>query len=80
MPESPQTNLDKLETQARKIIEKLEGKNPQFKKEPVAFGIVALIVNFSMDESLPTDPFEEELREIAGVSSAETIDFRRAFG
>ncbi len=80
MPESPKTNLKDIETEAKKIIEKLQGKNPRFEKEPIAFGLTAVIAGFSIDESLPTDIFEKELAKIKHVSSAEIIDFRRAFG
>ncbi|MEN9626700.1 MAG: guanine nucleotide exchange domain [archaeon] len=80
MPESPQTNLQEIENQAKNIIEKQQGKNPRFEKEPIAFGLIALIAGFSIDESLPTDIFEKELATIKHVSSAEIIDFRRAFG
>jgi translation elongation factor aEF-1 beta len=80
MPESPDTNLEEIENKAKEAIETLEGKNPNFSKEPVAFGINSLSVSFSIDESQETDPFEVKLREIKGVNSAETTDFRRAFG
>ena len=80
MPESIDTNLEEVESKAKEVLESLEGKNPTFTKEPVAFGLVSLIVRFSMDESLETDPFQDKLGEIEGVNSAETIDFRRAFG
>jgi|TARA_B100001971_G_C17997802_1_gene435674 translation elongation factor aEF-1 beta len=80
MPESPETDLELIEGKAKEIIENLKGKSPKFQKEPVAFGIISLSASFSIDESLETDPFEEKLREIEGVNSAETVDFRRAFG
>ncbi|MAH06840.1 elongation factor 1-beta [Candidatus Pacearchaeota archaeon] len=80
MPESPETNLEEVEAKAKQVIESLEGKSPQFQKEPVAFGIISLSASFSIDESLETDPFEEKLKTIEGVNSAETTDFRRAFG
>jgi elongation factor 1-beta len=80
MPESPETDLDELQKKAEQIIIQNKGQNPKFERQPIAFGLTALIANFAIDESLPTDPFEENLRNIEKVSSAETIDFRRAFG
>lgn len=80
MPESPNVDLNKIESKAKKIIEKENGKNPRFEKEPIAFGLIALIVSFAIDESLPTDIFEEKLKDIENVSSANIIDFRRAIG
>jgi len=80
MPASPDTNLDEIEQQALKIIEENQGKNARVEREPIAFGLTAVITTFSMDESLPTDVFETNLKDIPNVSSAETIDFRRAIG
>jgi len=80
MPESPQVDLAQIEKEAKKIIEQEKGQNPRFEKEPIAFGLTALIAAFAMDESLSTDVFENGLRTIKHVNSAEIIDFRRAFG
>jgi elongation factor 1-beta len=80
MPESPQSNLDAIQEKAKSIVEEKGGEKPSTKTEPVAFGLNAIILNFSMDESLSQDSFEEPLREIDQVSSVEITDFRRAFG
>ncbi len=80
MPESPDSDLIKIQKQAEKIIQEKQGQNPQFKTEPVAFGLNSITASFSIDESIPTDPFETKIKEIPNVSSAEIIDFRRAFG
>jgi len=80
MPESPDSNLDEIQAKAEKVIQENQGQNPKFERQPIAFGLVALITSFAIDESLPIDPFEIKLSEIPNVSSAETIDFRRAFG
>ena len=78
MPKSTETNLNEIKSQAKKIIENENGKNPKFEKEPIAFGLTALIISFAIDESISTSVFEEKLAEIQNVSSAEIIDFRRA--
>lgn len=80
MPESPDTNLEELQAKVEAIIIQNQGQNPKFEKQPIAFGLIALIANFAMDESVPTDPFETKVAEIENVSSAEITDFRRAFG
>ena len=80
MPESPDVNLNEIQSKAEKIIKENQGQNPRFEEQPIAFGLVALITSFAIDESVPTDPFETKLSEIPNVSSAEIIDFRRAFG
>lgn len=78
MPESPKTNLDEVQKKAYDTIIKNKGQSPKFEKEPIAFGLTALIVKFAIDESLSTEIFEEKLQSIKHVSSAKIIDFRRA--
>jgi len=80
MPESPKTNLDEIQKKAQDIIIKNKGQSPRFEKEPIAFGLIALIATFAIDESLSTDIFEEKLQSIKNVRSANIIDFRRAIG
>ena len=80
MPESPESDLDEIESNAIKIIDQEKGVNPNFERESIAFGLTALIAIFSMDESLSTDNFQEKLSNIPKVKSTEIIDFRRAFG
>jgi translation elongation factor EF-1beta len=52
----------------------------RIEKEPIAFGIIALILTFAVDESLQISEVEDKLKAIPYVSSSEIIDFRRAFG
>ncbi len=80
MPKSPGSDLKEIQRKAEKIIKENKGENPQFKAEPIAFGLTALIASFAIDESVPTESFEKNLKKIPNVSSAEIIDFRRAFG
>lgn len=80
MPENPNVNLKEIEKKAKKIAEESEGKNPKTEIEPIAFGLNAIILGFALDESKSIDKIENKLREIQNVSSAEVIDFRRAFG
>tara|TARA_Y100000310_G_C20339836_1_gene649257 strand:- start:186 stop:464 length:279 start_codon:yes stop_codon:yes gene_type:complete len=82
MPESPETDLNNLETQAKaKIIDFSETKEIKTEQEPVAFGLKALKITFVMDESKgSTDSLEENIKNIDGVNSAEAVDVRRAIG
>jgi len=80
MPESPDSDLEKIQEKAKQIVEENDGKKPSTRIEPVAFGLNAILLNFALDESLSIDNIEMPLRKIKGVSSAEVIDFRRAFG
>jgi len=80
MPESPEADLEAIQQKAKQIVEEKGGEKPFTKTEPIAFGLNAIILNFSIDEEIEMDPLETALREIEAVSSAEVTDFRRAFG
>jgi len=80
MPESPDVNLDEIQSKAEEIIKQNQGQNPSFETQPVAFGLNSLTASFSIDESIQTGLFEDKLKEIENVQSAEITDFRRAFG
>lgn len=80
MPNSPDSDLEEIQKRAKQIVEENGGKKPMTKTEPIAFGLNAIFLNFALDESLSMDNIENPLRKIKEVSSAEVIDFRRAFG
>jgi elongation factor 1-beta len=79
MPSSPDTDLEEIKNEARKLIED-KGKNCQFEEEPVAFGLIALIAFFAWPEEEELEALEEKLRTIEEVNSIQVIDMRRAFG
>ena len=80
MPGSPDVNLDELQSATISIIEEHEGKQPNTKTEPVAFGLNSLNISFSRDENLDNDEMLDAINKLENVSSAEITDFRRAFG
>ena len=81
MPESPNTNLEDIKIEVKKIIESKEGKNVSFEEELIAFGLKALIVMFAIDEQQgDVEGIENSLGEIQQINSVKVIDMRRAFG
>ena len=80
MPDSPDADLSQIEQQAENTIQQEGGKGSKTEREPIAFGLNAMIILFAWDEETSTDPLIEKLRKIAHVNSAEIIDFRRALG
>ena len=80
MPSSPDTDLKELESNVVAVLNENEAKNSSITQEPIAFGLVALILFFGWDESKELELPETELREIENVNSVEVIDMRRAFG
>lgn len=82
MPSSPETNLDGLKESILEKIKDFTGET-EIKKEieEVAFGLKALKFIFVMDENKgSTEPLENNIKEIEGVSSVEVIDVRRSIG
>ena len=81
MPESIDTDLEKLKTEIKSKIESFEsGVFNDAKEEPIAFGLKALIVTLALSEDQESDALENALKEIEGVSSIELIDYRRVVG
>ena len=80
MPDSPDANLDEIEQKAKEVVEKEQARALKIEREPIAFGLNAIILLFLRDETLDQDILTDNLRAMDHVSSAEIIDFRRAFG
>jgi elongation factor 1-beta len=80
MPESPDTDLAKLEIEIKHIVELEKGSNLRLEREPIAFGLNAINATFTREETLESDTLVEKLSKIEHVNSAEIIDYRRAFG
>lgn len=78
MPESPEIDLIKLQNSCTEAIAKVGGKVTGFEENPIAFGLVALIVNVRLSETLEGSLIEDALRNIEGISSIDIIDYRRA--
>lgn len=82
MPVSPETDLDKIEEEAKKKIIGFAGETEfKIEQKPVAFGLKAVNIIFVMDESKGgTDSLEEDIKTVEGVQSVEVTDVRRAIG
>ena len=80
MPESPDTDLSAIETGAKGIIEEEKGGSLRIEREPIAFGLNAINLTFTREETLDSDILIEKLSKVKDVASAEITDFRRAFG
>jgi len=77
-PEDIVKNFDDLKAKIKAILpqnSEVEG----FGEEPVAFGLVALLVQirFPEDKTGIVDEFETELSQISGVSQAQSFNVRR---
>ncbi len=85
MPESPEVNLDEIKEKAQAILREFtERDDPADQKVeivPIAFGLKAVNITFTMDEAKGSpDVLEDKMTAIEGVQSFEVIDVRRAIG
>lgn len=81
MPETPETDLAKIEAGAKKLIADFGGEVGKVDIQPIAFGLKSLNLIFIMDESLgSTEKLEENIKTLAEVNSVEITDVRRAIG
>lgn len=81
MPADPNVNLEELQKKAEEKIKKFGGDIGKVTIEPVAFGLNVIKILFVMDEAKgSTEPLEQELATLQGISSAQVSDVRRAVG
>ena len=81
MPESPETDLEKIKVKASELIANFEGKVHKSEEKPVAFGLKALEIMFIMNEAKgSTEKLETQISEMDDVVSVDVIDVRRAIG
>jgi len=80
MPDSPSTDLKRIEEAAKKEIEEY-GEIGKVDVVPVAFGLKSLNIVLIIDEKKgDTEKLEKKISAIKGVNSVEVIDVRRAIG
>ena len=81
MPKDINTDLEKLKTDIKTVVESFEsGIFNNAKEKPIAFGLSSLIVTIALSENEESDAVENAIKEIEGVSSIELIDYRRVIG
>jgi len=72
LPSSPDINLENIENSIKEIIEKKDKKTGlKFEKEPIAFGLNALILTFSWPEEKDLEKLENSIRKVENINSAE---------
>jgi elongation factor 1-beta len=77
MPESPDEDLIKIKEKIEKSIPS-ETELYKIEEEPIAFGLVALLIIVVVsDAEGGTEEVEEIMSKIEGVASIEVVDIRR---
>ena len=77
MPDSPQADIEKIKNSAIKIVEKQGGVNREYKIEPIAFGLKAVIAFFEWPEEKALEEVEGKFEKIKNVQSVRVIDLRK---
>ena len=77
MPDSPDTNLEEVGQKIEEVVKEF-GKLYKKSTQPVAFGINAMVYAVIMAEKEGgTDPIEEALKKVDGVSDVQVTDVTR---
>ena len=81
MPDSPETDQDGIIVAVSEAVSDFGGEVGKTSSEPVAFGLKAALVFFTMpEEKGSTEELENKISDIPGVSSVQVTDVRRAVG
>lgn len=79
MPESPDVDLEQLKGAMEPLIEAHGAVLAKEEVHPVAFGLNALHLIITMDESKgTTDELEEKITALEHIQSVQVIDVRRS--
>lgn len=80
MPVSPSVKLDLLEGRLREVVLKFDSKVHKVEKEPVAFGLNALVFIVIWPDNRGSDELEKALLRVEEVGSVQVVDVRRGLG
>ena len=81
MPDSPEANLKAIQEAAKKAIVEFGGQMAREEFVPIAFGLTAVQLMFTMNEDKgSTESLEDQIKEINEVQSVEVTDVRRTLG
>lgn len=81
-PEDGEVEYSKLEEVTKTTIENFDSSMvlKSIKQKPMGFGLMAVEVNFSMDEKLGTDAIEEALQAKEEIGDVVCLSMSRALG
>lgn len=81
MPESPDTNIKKIEEDAVKLVKEFGAMSVKTDVQPFAFGLKALTILFVINEAKgDTEELEKKMLTLEGVQGVEVTDVRRTVG
>ena len=80
MPDSPLADLEEIKKSAEEAMKAESAAAITFEEKPIAFGLKAIYMKFSLPEEKGTDIVETKLSKIPHVSSVTIEDYRRTLG
>ncbi len=81
MPAEADMNLTEIEEEVKsKISDYAETSHIRTEIEPIAFGLKALKIIFTMNENKSLETLENSIKENSNIASVEAIDVRRTVG
>ncbi len=78
MPVSPDVNIGELKENSKKKAEEIGAKIMKVEEEPIAFGLVAVMLTIIWPEEKDPDIVEVEMAKVKDVNSIQVTDVRRA--
>jgi elongation factor 1-beta len=80
MPSSPEADLNKIEEKIKEILKNSGAGSHKIEREPIAFGLNAIILMFTWPEEKELENLEASLKNLENINSAEIVDMRREVG
>lgn len=77
MPDSPEANLEEIESKVKETVKSEGGINNEYSIEPVAFGLKSLTAFFQWPEEKELEDLEEKIKSIENIQSVQVIDIRK---
>ncbi len=77
MPNSPEANLEEIESKVKEIVKSEGGINNEYSIEPVAFGLKSLTAFFQWPEEKELEGVEERIKSVENIQSVQVVDIRK---
>ena len=81
MPSEAESDISQIESAVKILVNNFSGNtSARIEIEPIAFGLNAIKVMFTVDENKSLEILENSIKDIHDIASVEAIDVRRAIG
>ena len=81
MPSEADSDLSIIDGEVKRSVNNFSGNTSvRTELEPIAFGLKAIKVMFTVDENKSLESLENNIMKISDIASVKAIDVRRAIG